>query len=140
MAKSYRQFTHGIPWAITCGNRDEDSNEDAGTGVYERHMVDFVRQYKHNLNPEAPDREYGHSDAQLLVGSSRHGNRAAFAIWLLDSGNYLPGHGLRSIRVARRHVAAEHLAGARVFELNENSERVYESHPRGDEPQEAASG
>ena len=80
--------TRGIPWAITFGNHDEDSNEDAGTGVYEHHMADFVRQYKHNLNPEAPDREYGHSDAQLLVGSSRHGNRAAFAIWLLDSGNY----------------------------------------------------
>lgn len=83
--------TRGIPWAITFGNHDEDSNEDAGTGVYERHMADFVRQYKHNLNPEAPDREYGHSDAQLLVASSGHGNRAAFAIWLLDSGNYLPG-------------------------------------------------
>ena len=80
----------GIPWAITFGNHDEDSIKDANTGVYERHMVDFVRQYKHNLNPVAPDRPFGHSDAQLLIGSAKDKARAKFGIWLLDSGNYLP--------------------------------------------------
>lgn len=82
--------TRGIPWAITFGNHDEDSVEDANTGVYERHMADFVRQYKHNLNPVAPDRPFGHSDAQLLIASAKDKARAKFGIWLLDSGNYLP--------------------------------------------------
>ncbi|WP_026157032.1 metallophosphoesterase family protein [Corynebacterium capitovis] len=79
-----------VAWAVTFGNHDEDSVEAAGTGVYERHMADFVRQYKHNLNPPAGDRPYGHSDAQLLVAGSRERDVAKFAIWLLDSGNYLP--------------------------------------------------
>ncbi|WJY68248.1 metallophosphoesterase family protein [Corynebacterium auris] len=82
--------SRGIAWAITFGNHDEDSVEEAGTGVYERHMADFVRQYRHNLNPPAGDRHYGHSDAQLLVAGAREPGVAKFAIWLLDSGNYLP--------------------------------------------------
>src|SRR5699024_3048953 len=82
--------SRSIPWAITFGNHDEDSVEDANTGVYERHMAEFVRQYKHNLNPVAPDRPFGHSDAQLLIASAKNPAQARFAIWLLDSGNYLP--------------------------------------------------
>ncbi|WP_288831482.1 metallophosphoesterase family protein [uncultured Corynebacterium sp.] len=80
-----------VPWAITFGNHDEDSVEAAGTGVYERHMAEFVRQYKHNLNPPAGEGPFGHSDAQLLISGSRERDVAKFAIWLLDSGNYLPG-------------------------------------------------
>ncbi|MBP3088353.1 phosphoesterase [Corynebacterium sp. sy017] len=79
-----------IPWAITYGNHDEDSVKEANTGVYEKHMSQFVRSYRHNLNPEATDRPFGHSDAQLLIGSAKNKDNAAFAIWLLDSGNYLP--------------------------------------------------
>ncbi|QPK84088.1 metallophosphoesterase [Corynebacterium qintianiae] len=79
-----------IPWAITFGNHDEDSVDDAGTGVHEKQMADFVRTYRHNLNPPAGDRAFGHSDVQLLVRSAANPASAAFAIWLLDSGNYMP--------------------------------------------------
>lgn len=81
-----------IPWAITFGNHDEDSAEEDNTGVYEKQMADFVRRYQYNLNPPAGDKDYGHSDVQLLVtGSGNKGSQSArFAIWLLDSGNYLP--------------------------------------------------
>ncbi|AWB83886.1 metallophosphoesterase family protein [Corynebacterium liangguodongii] len=80
-----------IPWAITFGNHDEDSVEDAGTGVFERQMADFVRTYRHNLNPPAGDRAFGHSDTQLLISGSAEPGTAQFAVWLLDSGNYMPG-------------------------------------------------
>ncbi|AWB82016.1 phosphoesterase [Corynebacterium yudongzhengii] len=82
--------SRGIPWAITYGNHDEDSVSDHGTGVMESHMSEFVRSYKYNLNPPAGDRAFGHSDAQLLVESARNAGSAAFAVWLLDSGNYMP--------------------------------------------------
>ncbi|AKK10906.1 metallophosphoesterase family protein [Corynebacterium uterequi] len=77
----------GIPWAITFGNHDEDSTEDAGTGVYEPQMVEFVRQYKHNLNPAATD-TYGDSDGLLLVNGTA--GTPKFAVWLFDSGRYAP--------------------------------------------------
>lgn len=83
--------SRGIPWAITFGNHDEDSMEKDNTGVDETKMASFVRQYRHNLNPEGLGREFGHCDEQLLVKSSRNADQAAFAIWLMDSGNYLPG-------------------------------------------------
>ena len=82
--------TREIPWALTFGNHDEDSVKEANTDVYERHMADFIRQYKHNLNPVATDRPFGHSDVQLLIASAKDEARAKFGIWLLDSGNYLP--------------------------------------------------
>lgn len=89
--------SRAIPWAITFGNHDEDSLEESNTGVREHHMADFVRQYRHNHNPTAPaDRDYGHSDAQLLVASAKDPSRAGFAIWLLDSGNYISENGAKA--------------------------------------------
>lgn len=81
--------SRGIPWAVTFGNHDEDSTEQAGTSVFEPQMVEFVRQYERNLNPTDEDGLYGSSNGQLLVSNSQ-GNDAAFAIWLLDSGRYAP--------------------------------------------------
>lgn len=78
-----------IPWAVTFGNHDEDSTEEAGTTVFEPQMVEFVRQYKHNLNPTDDDGLFGSSNGQLLIKGSR-GSRPVFAIWLLDSGRYAP--------------------------------------------------
>lgn len=82
--------SRGIPWAITFGNHDEDSATEHGTGVMEPHIAEFVRSYRYNLNPPAGERAFGHSDAQLLVESSRTPGAASYAIWLLDSGNYMP--------------------------------------------------
>ncbi len=79
--------SRGIPWALTFGNHDEDSTEEAGTTVFEPQMVEFIRQYKHNLNPTVEDGLYGSSNGQLLISNSQ-GNDAMFAIWLLDSGRY----------------------------------------------------
>lgn len=76
-----------IKWALTFGNHDEDSTEQAGTTIFEPQMVEFVRQYKHNLNPTDEDGLFGSSNGQLLIRSSR-GNKPKFAIWLLDSGRY----------------------------------------------------
>lgn len=81
--------SRGIPWAVTFGNHDEDSTEQAGTSVFEPQMVEFVRQYEHNLNPTDEDGLYGSSNGQLLISDSQ-GNDPAFAIWLLDSGRYAP--------------------------------------------------
>lgn len=81
--------SRGIPWALTFGNHDEDSTEDAGTTVFEPQMVEFIRQYEHNLNPTVEDGLYGSSNGQLLISNSQ-GNDATFAIWLLDSGRYSP--------------------------------------------------
>ena len=75
-----------IPWAITFGNHDEDSVEDGGTGAHELALLEFIRQYKFNLNV-ADDATYGESNVQLTVAGS--GGNAAFSLWLLDSGRYL---------------------------------------------------
>ena len=79
--------SRGVKWAITFGNHDEDSVTEHGTSMTESRIVDFVRQYKHNLNPAVDPSKPGHSDAQLLVRGSR-GAAPSFAIWLLDSGRY----------------------------------------------------
>jgi 3',5'-cyclic AMP phosphodiesterase CpdA len=79
--------SRGITWAITFGNHDQDSMEEHGTSMTEAKIVDFVRQYKHNLNPAVDPEVPGESNMQLLVRGSR-GDAPAFAIWLLDSGRY----------------------------------------------------
>ena len=79
--------SRGVKWAITFGNHDEDSVEGHGTTMTESRILDFVRQYKHNLNPAPVPGVPGHSNAQILVRGSR-GAAPAFAIWLLDSGRY----------------------------------------------------
>lgn len=79
--------SRGVQWALTFGNHDEDSTEQAGTTVFEPQMVEFIRQYKHNLNPTDEDGLFGSSNGQLLVRGSR-GRNPRFGIWLLDSGRY----------------------------------------------------
>lgn len=81
--------TRGIPWAVTWGNHDEDSTEEAGTTVFEPEMVSFLRQYRHNLNPVDRPELTGSSNGQLLINNSA-GTEPAFGIWLLDSGRYAP--------------------------------------------------
>jgi hypothetical protein len=84
--------SRGIPWAITFGNHDEDSVEENGTSMVEARIVDFLRQYEHNLNPAVDEGGRGvpgESNAYLLIRSSK-GNHAAFGLWLLDSGRYAP--------------------------------------------------
>ncbi|WP_394282178.1 metallophosphoesterase family protein [Corynebacterium sp.] len=77
--------SRGIPWALTWGNHDEDSTED-GTQVFEPQLLEFIRQYKYNLNA-ADDDVYGESNTHLLVSGTQ--NTPKFALWLLDSGRYI---------------------------------------------------
>lgn len=79
--------SRGVKWAVTFGNHDEDSVEEHGTSMTEDRLLEFVRQYKHNVNPPKMDGVPGHTNAQILVRGSR-GAAPAFAIWLLDSGRY----------------------------------------------------
>ena len=79
--------SRGIKWAVTFGNHDEDSVGSHGTSMVEDRIVEFLRQYKHNLNTPVDPAVPGHSNAQILVRASR-GDAPAFAIWLLDSGRY----------------------------------------------------
>lgn len=78
--------SRGIGWAVTFGNHDEDSLAN-GTGMTEDRIYEFLRGYRHNLNPARIPGVTGHTNAQILVKSSR-GKAPAFAIWLLDSGRY----------------------------------------------------
>ncbi|MDO4240811.1 metallophosphoesterase family protein [Micrococcus sp.] len=79
--------SRGVKWAVTFGNHDEDSVQEHGTSMTEDRILDFVRQYRHNLNPAKIEGVPGHTNAQILVRGSR-GAAPAFAIWLLDSGRY----------------------------------------------------
>lgn len=81
--------SRAVPWALTFGNHDEDSLAN-GTGVHQRHMLDFARQYRHNLNPaHDADHAHGSSNARLLIDGSSSAE-PVFAVWLLDSGRYAP--------------------------------------------------
>ncbi|WP_236586969.1 metallophosphoesterase family protein [Brevibacterium casei] len=75
-----------IPWALTFGNHDEDST--GKTGFDEADMIDFISQYRYNLNTTGAD-VTGTSN-QVVTVSSSTGDDDAFAIWLLDSGRYAP--------------------------------------------------
>ncbi|MFC7374682.1 MULTISPECIES: metallophosphoesterase family protein [unclassified Brachybacterium] len=77
----------GIAWALTFGNHDEDSTEK--TGLDENDYIDFVRQYRHNVNT-AGARGITGTGNQVLTVTSAAGKGDAFALWLLDSGRYAP--------------------------------------------------
>lgn len=79
--------TRGIPWAFTWGNHDEESTDDGQSTVFGPQMVEFLRQYRYNLNPAVRADLTGSSNGQLLVNNSS-GTEPVFAIWLLDSGRY----------------------------------------------------
>ncbi|WP_017977220.1 metallophosphoesterase family protein [Actinopolyspora halophila] len=79
--------SRGVPWAITFGNHDEDS--ERRSGMSEQDMLEFCMSYEHNLNERGPRDSSGTGDAVLTVAGS-HDGRAAFALWLVDSGRYAP--------------------------------------------------
>ncbi|GAA3828724.1 metallophosphoesterase [Brevibacterium ammoniilyticum] len=75
-----------IPWALTFGNHDEDST--GATGFDEADMIDFIGQYRYNLN--TPGADVTGTSNQVLTVSASGSKDDAFAIWLLDSGRYAP--------------------------------------------------
>ncbi|WP_261300574.1 metallophosphoesterase [Paenibacillus andongensis] len=77
----------GIKWAVTFGNHDEDSTPNAG--LYEEEMLQFYMAYKYNVNQPGEKGITGTGNTNLLIRSSQ-GSKAAFNIWLLDSGRYAP--------------------------------------------------
>ncbi|WP_193103937.1 metallophosphoesterase family protein [Brachybacterium sp. FME24] len=77
----------GIAWALTFGNHDEDSTEK--TGLDESDFLDFVGQYRHNVNTRGAEGITGTGN-QVLTVASATSKADAFALWLLDSGRYAP--------------------------------------------------
>lgn len=76
-----------IPWAVTYGNHDEDSRPQSGWD--EARMLAFYQSYAYNLNADNTPGVVGTSNSLLTV-EGRRGRRAAFAMWLIDSGRYAP--------------------------------------------------
>ncbi|WP_079526200.1 metallophosphoesterase family protein [Halobacillus hunanensis] len=76
-----------IKWAVTFGNHDEDSTPK--TGLDEEDMLNVYISYKHNVNTRGPKDTTGTGNMNLLIKNSK-GNKAAFNLWLLDSGRYAP--------------------------------------------------
>lgn len=77
----------GIPWALTFGNHDEDSS--GATGLDEAGYLEFIAQYRHNVNTPGA-RDTTGSGNQVLTVRSAASRADAFALWLLDSGRYAP--------------------------------------------------
>lgn len=77
----------GIPWAITFGNHDEDHT--SRTGVDEAAMLDYYRSFPHNVNRPSSPGVHGTGNGTVLIHSAR-ADVPAFAVWLLDSGRYVP--------------------------------------------------
>lgn len=77
----------GIKWAITYGNHDEDSTPKSG--LDEEDMLNIYMSYNYNMNMPGPKEITGTGNMNLLIKDS-HGKKAAFNLWLLDSGRYAP--------------------------------------------------
>jgi hypothetical protein len=77
----------GIKWAITYGNHDEDSTPLSG--IDEAAMLEIYMSYKYNMNRKGENGITGTGNMNLLINHSE-GNKAAFNLWLLDSGRYAP--------------------------------------------------
>ncbi|MGG3664565.1 metallophosphoesterase family protein [Bacillus gobiensis] len=76
-----------IKWAVTFGNHDEDSTPKSG--LDEEDMLKVYRSYKYNMNKPGEKNLTGTGNMNLLIKNSK-GNRAAFNLWLMDSGRYAP--------------------------------------------------
>ncbi|SDE43403.1 metallophosphoesterase family protein [Auraticoccus monumenti] len=81
--------TRGVPWVLTYGNHDEDSTPQGG--LDEEDMLGIYRSYEHNLNEPSAKGVTGTGNMALTIAGSRSRRRAAFALYLLDSGRYAPG-------------------------------------------------
>jgi len=77
----------GIKWAVTFGNHDEDSTSYGG--LDEEAMLKFYMAYKYNVNQPGTTDINGTGNMNLLIRDSA-GKKAAFNLWLLDSGRYAP--------------------------------------------------
>ncbi|MBY6036636.1 metallophosphoesterase [Fictibacillus nanhaiensis] len=77
----------GIKWAVTFGNHDEDST--VKSGIDEESMLKFYRSYKHNVNGKGAKDITGTGNMNLLIWDDK-AKKAAFNLWLLDSGRYAP--------------------------------------------------
>ncbi|MGG1397639.1 metallophosphoesterase family protein [Bacillus salipaludis] len=77
----------GIKWAVTFGNHDEDSTPKGG--LDEEAMLKFYMAYKYNVNQPGVSGINGTGNMNLLIRDSA-GKKAAFNLWLLDSGRYAP--------------------------------------------------
>jgi hypothetical protein len=77
----------GIKWAITFGNHDEDSTPKSG--LNEEDMLNIYMTYKYNMNNRGPKDITGTGNMNLIIKNSK-GTKAAFNLWLLDSGRYAP--------------------------------------------------
>jgi 3',5'-cyclic AMP phosphodiesterase CpdA len=77
----------GIRWAVTFGNHDEDSTQKSG--INESQMLEFYRSYEHNLNQKGAKHITGTGNMNLLIWDA-DAKKAAFNLWLLDSGRYAP--------------------------------------------------
>ncbi|MEH7336247.1 metallophosphoesterase family protein [Neobacillus drentensis] len=77
----------GIKWAVTFGNHDEDSTPKGG--LDEEAMLQFYMAYKYNVNQPGATGINGTGNMNLLIRDSA-GKKAAFNLWLLDSGRYAP--------------------------------------------------
>lgn len=77
-----------IPWAVTMGNHDQDSLDK--TGMTELKIMEFLTQYKYNLNIPVIDGVSGNGNQVITIRSSRS-KKNVFALWFLDSGRYAPG-------------------------------------------------
>ncbi|KON67925.1 metallophosphoesterase family protein [Peribacillus sp. FSL K6-1552] len=77
----------GIKWAITFGNHDEDSTPKGG--LDEEDMLKIYLSYKYNMNKPTVEGITGTGNMNLLIKDSK-GKKAAFNLWLLDSGRYAP--------------------------------------------------
>lgn len=77
----------GIKWAVTYGNHDEDSTSKGG--LDEEDMLYIYMAYTYNVNQPGVKNITGTGNMNLLIKNSK-GTKAAFNMWLLDSGRYAP--------------------------------------------------
>ncbi|WP_060681027.1 metallophosphoesterase family protein [Virgibacillus halodenitrificans] len=77
----------GVKWAITFGNHDEDHTFK--TGIDEEKMLDIYMSYEHNMNQPGPKGGTGTGNNSIEIRNSKNA-KAAFNIWLFDSGRYAP--------------------------------------------------
>lgn len=77
----------GVKWAVTFGNHDADHTSK--TGLDEEDMLDIYMSYEHNVNKPGVKDITGTGNTNLLIRDSK-GKKAAFNIWLFDSGRYAP--------------------------------------------------